>query len=225
MIGHGKGGSGERTRVRISLVPQEHQYFGIFSEMGANVEAAGKLLLELMEDYDDAKSKTRSILEHEHVGDKLVHDVVKRLNSTFITPLDREDIYDLAATLDEILDNIEAAADMMMLYRISAPTEYSHEQAKVIAAATAALRIGIDGLEKRGDKKLRDALRDCFIEVNRLENDGDRIAREAIAGLFDGDMKATDIIKWKDVYETLESAIDECEHVANIIESIILKHA
>jgi predicted phosphate transport protein (TIGR00153 family) len=206
--------------VRFSLVPKEHRYFSIFSEMGANVEAAGKLLLELMEDYGDAKSKTRSILELEHVGDKLVHDIVKRLNSTFVTPLDREDIYDLAATLDEILDNIEAAADMMMLYRIAEPTEYSREQAKVIAKATAKLREAIDGLEKRSDD-----LRDGLIEINRLENDGDRIVREAIAGLFDGDMKATDIIKWKDVYETLESAIDECEHVANIIESIILKHA
>ncbi len=206
--------------MRFSLVPKEHRYFSIFSEMGANVEAAGKLLLELMEDYSEAKSKTRSILEHEHIGDKLVHDIVKRLNSTFVTPLDREDIYDLAATLDEILDNIEAAADMMMLYRIAGPTEYAHEQAKVIAKATAILRGAIDGLERRSDD-----LRDCFIEVNRLENDGDRIGREAIAGLFDGDMKATDIIKWKDVYETLESAIDECEHVANIIESIVLKHA
>jgi len=206
--------------VRFSLVPKEHQFFAQFTEMAENVALAGQMLVELMDDFGNAKTVARRILELEHVGDKHVHDVVRRLDSTFITPIDREDIYDLVATLDEVIDNIEAAADMMILYRITETTEYCHEQAKVIAKATALLSKGIAGLEKRNND-----LRDCFIKVNQLENDGDRIVREAIAGLFDGEMKATDIIKWKDIYETLESAIDECEHVANIIESIVLKHA
>jgi len=204
--------------VRFSLVPKEHRYFSIFSEMGANVEAAGKLLLELMEDYSEAKSKTRSILEHEHVGDKLVHDIVKRLNSTFVTPLDREDIYDLAATLDEILDNIEAAADMVMLYRVGDITEQARRQAEVIAKATPLLKECMDNLEKPK------GLDERIIAINSLENDGDRILRDAMASLFDGEWQCTDIIKWKDIYEILEAAIDECEHVANVIESIVLKH-
>jgi predicted phosphate transport protein (TIGR00153 family) len=205
--------------VKLSLVPKEQEYFRLFIEMAENLDKAAALLVKLYEDFRHTKSLAREILEHEHVGDKIVHDIVQRLNKTFITPLDREDIYALAATLDEILDNIEAAADAVNLYRLSEPTEYAREQTNVLAKATALLADGMHKLESR-----RGELRECLVEVNRLENDGDRISREAIAGLFDGDMKATDIIKWKDVYELLESAIDECEHVANIIESIVLKY-
>ncbi len=158
------------------------------------------------------------MLELEHVGDKIVHDIVKRLNKTFVTPLDREDIYDLASTLDEILDSIEATADLMVLYRIESPTTHAVEQATVLAKQTAVLRVAIDGLEKRK------GLDDHWIEVNRLENEGDRLYRDAVAELFDGDMKCTDIIKWKDIYATLEGAIDQCEDVANILETIVLKN-
>src|SRR5450756_1211401 len=137
----------------------------MFSELAANLDAAAQLLVKFMND-GDRQSIAAAILEHEHVGDKIVHDIVRRLNKSFITPIDREDIYDLVATADEILDSIEEAAGLMIVYRIE---------------------------------------------------------REAIASLFEGDTKCTDIIKWKDIYETLESAIDECEHVANVIESIVLK--
>ena len=159
------------------------------------------------------------ILEHEHVGDKIVHDIVQRLNKTFVTPLEREDIYDLASTMDEILDNIEATADihdpLQGVRGASAGTRDGRRHRK----ATSVLRKGIDELEKRSKN-----LRDYWIEVNRLENDGDRLYRDAVAELFDDDMKCTDIIKWKDVYATLEQAIDDCEHVANILESIVLKN-
>jgi uncharacterized protein len=204
--------------VKLSLVPQEREYFRLFSDYAANLDEAAQVLVALMTDFRDAKAKARRLLEHEHVGDKIVHDIVKKLNKTFVTPLDREDIYDLASTLDEILDSIEAAADMLVLYRIEKPTEHAVEQAQVIAKATATLRIAIDSLEKRK------GLADHWIEVNRLENDGDRLYRDAVAELFDDNMKCTDIIKWKDIYATLEQAIDDCEHVANIIESIVLKN-
>ena len=204
--------------MKLSLVPQEREYFRLFSDHAANLEAAAKELVSLMTDFADAKAKARRILEHEHVGDKIVHDIVKKLNKTFVTPLDREDIYDLSSTLDEVMDSIEAAADMTLLYRIEKPTTHAVEQAEVIAKATATLRIAIDGLEKRK------GLADHWIEVNRLENDGDRLYRDAVAELFDDDMKCTDIIKWKDIYAELERAIDDCEHVANIIESIVLKN-
>ena len=204
--------------MKLNLVPQERGYFRLFSEFAATLDQAAQLLASLMSDFSTLKSTARQMVELEHVGDKIVHDIVKRLNKTFITPLDREDIYDLAATLDEVLDSIEAAVDMMLLYRIEAPAQHAVEQSAVIAKQTAVLRLAIDSLEKRK------GLNDHWIEVNRLENDGDRLYRDAVAELFDGDMKCTDIIKWKDIYSTLEHAIDDCEHVANIIESIVLKN-
>jgi uncharacterized protein len=203
--------------VKLSLVPKEHDYFRMFSELAANLDAAAQLLVKFMND-GDRQSIAASILEHEHVGDKIVHDIVRRLNKSFITPIDREDIYDLVATADEILDSIEEAAGLMIIYRIGEATDYARRQAEVIAKATPILRECMDNLEKPK------GLVERIIAVNSLENDGDRIEREAIASLFEGDTKCTDIIKWKDIYETLESAIDECEHVANVIESIVLKH-
>jgi predicted phosphate transport protein (TIGR00153 family) len=204
--------------VKLNLIPQEREYFRLFSEFAANLDKAAQLLAALMNEFDDPKGTAREMLELEHVGDKIVHDIVRRLNKTFITPLDREDIYDLASTLDEVLDSIEAAADMMLLYRIETPTKQAVEQAAVIARQTAVLRVAIDGLEKRK------GLDDHWIEVNRLENEGDRLYRDAVAELFDGDRTGTDIIKWKGIYATLEGAIDQCEDVANILESIVLKN-
>lgn len=203
--------------MRLSLVPKEHDYFRMFSELAANLDAAAQLLVKFMND-GDRQSIAAAILEHEHVGDKMVHDIVRRLNKSFITPIDREDIYDLVATADEILDSIEEAAGLMIIYRVGEATDYARRQAEVIAKATPILRECMDNLEKPK------GLDERIIAVNSLENDGDRIEREAIASLFEGDTKCTDIIKWKDIYETLESAIDECEHVANVIESIVLKH-
>ena len=204
--------------MKLSLLPKEQDYFRLFSELAANLDAAAQLLVKFMNDGDQ-KSIAAAILEHEHVGDKIVHDIVKRLNKSFITPIDREDIYDLVATTDEVLDNIEAAADAMMLYRVGEPTPQARKQAEVISKATPILKECMDNLEKPK------GLDERIIAVNSLENDGDRILRDAIANLFDGDMTCTDIIKWKDIYELLEAAIDECEHVANVIESIVLKHS
>jgi predicted phosphate transport protein (TIGR00153 family) len=204
--------------VKLRLVPKGNNYFVAFSEQAANLSAAAVLLARLMADFPSAKTLAREILEHEHVGDKLVHDVVHSLNHSFVTPIDREDIYELVTRMDDVLDNIEAAADAMILYRIEAPTPQALRQSQIIAAATKALQESIDGLEKR------EALHEKVIEVNRLENDGDRTYRDAVASLFDNNMRCTEIIKWKDIYELLEAAIDECEDVANIVESIVLKH-
>ena len=203
--------------MRLSLVPKEHDYFRLFSELAANLDAAAQLLVKFMND-GDRQSIAAAILEHEHVGDKIVHDIVRRLNKSFITPIDREDIYDLVATADEILDSIEEVAGKVLIYRVDEITSYARRQAEVIAKATPILRECMDNLEKPK------GLDERIIAVNSLENDGDRIEREALASLFEGDTTCTDIIKWKDIYETLECAIDECEHVANVIESIVLKH-
>ena len=203
--------------MKLSLVPKEHDYFRLFSELAANLDAAAQLLVKFMNDGDQ-KSIAAAILEHEHVGDKIVHDIVKRLNKSFITAIDREDIYDLVATTDEILDSIEEVTGKVLIYHVSEITTFALQQAQVIAKATPILRECMDNLEKPK------GLDERIIAVNSLENDGDRIEREALESLFEGDTKCTDIIKWKDLYETLERAIDECEHVANVIESIVLKH-
>jgi len=203
--------------VKLSLVPKDQNFFRLFSELAATLDAAAQLLLEFMTD-DDRKTIHAEILEYEHVGDKILHDIVRRLSKSFITPLDREDIYDLVATTDNVLDNIEEAADMIMLYRVGEISPFALRQAEVIAKATPLLKECMDNLEKPK------GLDERIIAVNSLENDGDRIEREAIASLFDGDTQCTDIIKWKAIFETLEAAIDECEHVANVIESIVLKH-
>ena len=204
--------------MKLSLVPQEREYFRLFSEFAATLDHAAQLLAALMNDFSTLKNTARELVELEHVGDKIVHDIVRRLNKTFITPIDREDIYDLASTLDDVLDSIEATADLMLLYRIEQPTTHVVEQAAVLAKQTAVVRTGIGGLEKRK------GLDDHWIEINRLENDGDRLYRDAVAELFDGGMETTDIIKWKDIYTTLEGAMDQCEDVANILESIVLKN-
>ena len=203
--------------MKLSLVPKDHDYFRLFSELAANVDTAAQLLVKFMNE-DDRKSIHAGILEHEHVGDKIVHDIVRRLNKSFITPLDREDIYDLVSTADEVLDSIEEAADLVLIYRVDVITDYARRQAEIIAKATPILRECMDNLEKAK------GLDERIIAVNSLENDADRLEREAIASLFEGDTKCTDIIKWKAIYETLENAMDECEHVANVIESIVLKH-
>ncbi len=205
--------------MKLSLVPKEREFFRQFSEIAANLEQAAGTLVELMDDFDEAKSKARQILEHEHVGDKIVHDIVQRLNKTFVTPLEREDIYDLAATMDEILDSIEATADSMILYKVDRVQPRAREMAVVIAQATTVLRKCVDDLERRPKN-----LRDHWIEVNRLENDGDRLYRDAVAELFEDSMSCLEVIKWKDIYATLEQAVDDCEHVANILESIVLKN-
>ena len=203
--------------MKLSLVPKEQDYFRMFSELAANLDAAAQLLVKFMND-GDREHVAAAILEHEHVGDKIVHDIVRRLNKSFITPIDREDIYDLVATADEVLDLIEEACGLVLIYRVGEITEFAKQQAAVIAKATPILRECMDGLARPK------GLDERVIAVNSLENDGDRIERQAIASLFEGDTACTDIIKWKDIYETLEGAIDECEHVANVIESIVLKH-
>ena len=203
--------------MRLSLVPKEQDYYHLFGQLAANLDAAAQLLVEFM-NGGDQESLATAIRELEHVGDSLVHDIVRKLKKSFITPIDREDIYDLVAKTDDVLDGIEAAADAMVLYRVGEPTAQARAQAEVLAKATALLRICMDNLAKPK------GLDEHIVAINSLESDGDRIVRDALAELFQADMDPIDVIKWKDVYEMLEAAIDECEHAANVIESIVLKH-
>ncbi len=204
--------------MRLRLIPREERFFDLFAEDAANVLGAARLFEAMLRTYDAPEERAREIRAAEHRGDEISHDIGHRLEATFVTPFDREEIYALISGLDDVLDYIEECADTFVLYRIEAPTSVAVQQASIIVRQCEQIHEALSRL--RGFK----GLAKYWIEVHRLENEGDQLARKAIADLF-----ATDdplkVIKWKDVYALLESTIDKCEDVANIIERITIKHA
>ena len=204
--------------ARFSLVPKDRQFFNLFEEAGANILHAAELLSRLMKTWPDSGGLGREILICEQEGDRITHDIIHRLNSTSVTPLDREDIYALASALDDIVDFTEEAADFMGLYNIEAPMEQAQQLAAVLEDSCRNIAQALSRLRGFND------LNHYFVEVNRLENEGDRITREALASLFKNGIDPMMVIRWKDIFERLEHAIDACEHVANILEGIVVKH-
>jgi predicted phosphate transport protein (TIGR00153 family) len=172
-----------------------------------------------MADYPENKELAAEILDCEHEGDRIVHDIVYRLNQTFVTPIDREDILALASALDDVVDYTEEVADYLGLYRIEAPMEQAIRLARVLKDAARQIAEAIPRL-----RAFRD-ISHYTVEINRLENEGDRITREAVASLFDGGIDPMVVIRWKDVFERLEAAIDATERVANIMEGIVIKNS
>jgi predicted phosphate transport protein (TIGR00153 family) len=207
--------------VRLSSViaPREREFFDLFEEAGGNIQRAASLLEEMLRDYPDRSELARDILICEQEGDRITHDIIQRLNQTFVTPIDREDILALASALDDVVDFTEEVADYLGLYRIEAPMEQAQQLATVLHQASRQIAEALPRL--RGFKDISH----YTVEINRLENDGDRITREAVASLFDNGIDPMVVIRWKDIFERLESAIDATEHVANIIEGIALKNA
>ena len=205
--------------MRLRLIPREERFFDLFAEDAANVLGAARLFEAMLRTYDAPDERAREIRDAEHRGDEISHDIGHRLEATFVTPFDREEIYALISGLDDVLDYIEECADTFVLYRITAPTAVAVQQASIIVKQCEQLHDALTHL--RGFK----GLDTYWIEVHRLENEGDQLARKAIADLFSGDMEPVEIIRWKDVYALLESTIDKCEDVANIIERITIKHA
>jgi predicted phosphate transport protein (TIGR00153 family) len=205
--------------ARFSLVPKDREFFSLFDEAGANILRAAELLDELMQNWPDDKGFARDILICEQEGDRITHDIIHRLNTTSVTPIDREDIFALAGALDDVVDYTEEAADFMVLYKIEAPMEQAQQLTGVLRDACRNLAQALERL-----KNMRD-LNHYFVEINRLENEGDRITREALASLFVGGIDPIVIIRWKDVFERLEQAIDACEHATHILEGIVVKHA
>jgi len=205
--------------VRLRLIPREERFFDLFVEDAANVLGAARQLEAMLRTYDEPEARAAEIRETEHRGDEISHDIGHRLESTFVTPFDREDIYGLISGLDDVLDFIEETADTFVLYKIAAPTATAVEQASIIVKQVELLHDALTHL--KGFK----GLDTYWIEVHRLENEGDLLARNAIADLFSGGGHPIEVIKWKDIYGHLEAAIDKCEDVANIIERITIKHA
>ena len=209
--------------MRLRIFPREESYFDLFDAVAANVAESARLLLDMVEDFVDPEMKAKRLVECEHEGDQLTHAILSRLNQTFITPFDREDIYALVAGLDDVVDAIEAAADMLVLHRVAEPLPAVVEQARLIEQAS---RLTAEGLRHLRHLE-QEPLRSYWIGINELENQGDRLYRHARADLynFEGEHPARFVLLWKDIVEQLEEALDGLEHVAHTVESIVLKHA
>jgi predicted phosphate transport protein (TIGR00153 family) len=205
--------------VRLPFIPREEKFFELFIEDARNVLAGARLLEELFRSYDQRERIASQLRDLERTGDGLSHDIGHRLEKTFVTPFDREDIHQLISRLDDVLDYIEEVADTCILYKIESPSEAALAQAEIVVQQAEEI---VRALEKL--KGFR-GVAPHWIEIHRLENEGDRVARRAVADLFTNGTDAVEVIKWKDVYALLEDAIDACEDVANVIERIVVKHA
>jgi predicted phosphate transport protein (TIGR00153 family) len=206
-------------RLGQVFAPRDRVYFELFEEAGRNILLTAELLDRLMSDYPDHKELAAEIRDREHEGDRIVHDIIQHLNQTFVTPIDREDILALASALDDIVDYTEEVADYLGLYRIEAPMDQAIQLTKVLKAAAREICEAIPHL-----RTFKDLSRHT-IEINRLENEGDRISREAVASLFDGGIDPMVVIRWKDVFERLEAAIDATERVAHLMEGVVIKNS
>lgn len=207
----------------LRLLPKEEKFFVMFYEQADTIVEAADLLVNIVRDYTDVDRKVMEMNKIEHKADEITHRIAAKLNTTFITPLDQEDIHDLASAVDDIVDYIDATVERMALYKIGKPTEDAIHLANIIHRAVVETRSCISEL---GNHKKRNAtMKQCWIEINRLENEGDTASRAAIAKLFETESNAVEVIKWKEIYEHLETTIDKCEDVANILEQIVLKHA
>jgi hypothetical protein len=202
------------------IIPREEAFFAMFEKAAQNALDGAEVLKDLLDHFDDVKEKARQIEEIEHKGDIITHEIIKRLNTTFITPIDREDILALTSSIDDVIDLIHAAATRIMLYKITEPTPQVKELGFLILKSTRELHRGVTRLSTNMDE----VFEHC-VEVNSLENEADRVCRDAIAQLFDQEKDPIYILKWKEIYETLESATDRCEDAANVLEGVALKNA
>lgn len=219
----GEGAARERAaeaHMKLRFMPKEERFFELFTQAAQNVVRGAELLLELVEQPQRSADLRRKIEDVEHEGDITTHEIADRLNRTFVTPFDHEDIHDLAGRLDDVLDDIEATADRMHLYEAGPPSPEMVNLVKVLAEATVVVEKALAGLS---DMRNARRILDYCIEIHRLENVGDEDSRLALAKLF----KSSDAIhalKWKEIYDHVEDALDKCEDVASIVEGIVVKH-
>jgi predicted phosphate transport protein (TIGR00153 family) len=203
----------------FSLIPRETAFFDLFRKAAHNMIEGSRLLKDMVENFRSPAEQAKRIKDVEHIGDGLTHDIVRKLNQTFITPIDREDIHDLASALDDILDSVEAVADRFVVFKVDRPTDTAIKLANVLHQAAVAVGGGIDRL---GHAHVD--VNECSVQVNTLENEADRIMRDAVSTLFEQEKDPIAMIKWKEIYEHFEEGTDRCEDVANILERIALKH-
>jgi hypothetical protein len=203
----------------FSLIPKDEAFFEMFKKDAHNMIEGCRLLKNMMEDYRNPLEQARRIKDVEHVGDGITHDIARRLNQTFITPIDREDIHDLASAVDDILDIVEAVADRFVVFKVTKPTDTAIKLSNILYQAAMAVGAGVDALGKPHAD-----VTECNVRINSLENEADRLTRDAISALFEGEKDPVAVIKWKEIYEAFEGGTDRCEDVANILERIALKH-
>jgi predicted phosphate transport protein (TIGR00153 family) len=207
--------------MKLSFIPKEERFFELFEEQAGNIVKAAGMLVELVGDHAQVDEICQQIEQVEHEGDIVTHEIADRLNRTFVTPLDHEDIHALAGRLDDVLDYIEATADRMVLYEAGEPTAEMRALADVLSEACKALESAARGMADIPRNARR--ILDYCIEIHRLENIADDQSRRALATLFKGS-DALHALKWKEIYDHVEEAIDRCEEVAVILEGIVVKH-
>jgi len=203
----------------MRLIPREQKFFRMFTDVSENLIEGARLFHDMWKNATDLQSRTKRLQEVEHRGDEMTHDIIRMLNQTFITPFDREDIHRLTSSLDDVLDFVNGAAVRMALYRITAPPTAAADIAALIVSQSIELSKGVSLLETN-QKVL-----DHCTEVNRLENEADRVSRRAIAELFEHEKDPIQLIKIKELYEVLETATDKAEDAANVLEAVVLKTA
>lgn len=205
----------------MRFIPKEAKFFDLFEELADKIEEGSKLFLDMLNDYDSFDSRVSKLKEIEHEADIITHRTYAKLHTTFLTPIDREDIYDLINKMDSILDMTEAAAVRMSLYKIKEPKEELFQQARILNEATGKVKMIVCGLR---DMKNAKAILDACVEINTLENAGDQVLRATMAKLFEHEKDPIELIKWKEIFERFEEAVDMCEDVSNIVEGIVLKN-
>lgn len=208
--------------AKLSLIPQQGRFFVLFEESANNAAEVAKKLRSLLYDWNDVEKAVGEISELEHKGDGIAHEIISQVHRIFVTPLDREDIALLAHSLDDVVDFVESAADAMMLYKIKQPTARSKELADIIVQITEELQKAISELRQRID--LKQILKRC-VEINRLENMADKVYRSALAELFEETGDIPSILKWREIYEHMETATDRAEDVANVLEGVAIKYS
>jgi predicted phosphate transport protein (TIGR00153 family) len=205
--------------ARLSLIPQKREFYDLYNRAAANAVAIAQALIELLERFPEGSDGlVRNIKELEHEGDRLTHEVVDLLNRTFVTPFDRDDMYRLAGALDDICDHVDDAAEKITGYGVREIRSQATEQAKVIHLSANKLREAIAQLEGFKDSQRQ------LIELRELEDEGDRIVRQALSELFNGGSDAIALVRWKDIHEALEEAVDACENAADVLEAILVKN-
>jgi predicted phosphate transport protein (TIGR00153 family) len=201
----------------VRLVPRDTKFYDLFAEMAANMVAAAELLKAILTDFENVEARTQQLKELEHKGDDLTHGVLVKLHQTFITPFDREDIHQLASAMDDVLDFMHAAGERLVLYKIRHAPGAAAELADVILRQAQQLEKAVAALDKH------DRVMEICVEINRLENEADRIARRALGELFENEKDPIDLIKQKELLEVLETATDKAEDAANVLEAVVLK--
>ena len=209
--------------LSLSFLPKENRFFFLLHQSALNIRDVARRLQDLMENFENVPAKVQEIKELEEFGDQIIHDITYSLHRTFVTPIDREDIMALAGRLDDVVDAIDEAAQYTLEYRIEEPTEHARHLATIIVQCADELERAVALLSTRGSK-LKDIL-PISVEINRLENEADKVASRAMGELFSNDYEVLQILKWRDIYGDLEQATDYAEDAANVLEGIVLKHS